>query len=108
MVIRGQDSISGLPRVLELDSAEAREALQEPTNMVIEQVKATLDQTPAELAADIVERGIVMTGGGALLKGLPELVSRETGVPVVLADNPMTCVAVGTGKYLEEIEHLVS
>jgi rod shape-determining protein MreB len=104
--IRGRDSISGLPRILNLDSVEIREALQEPTNIVLEEIKKTLDQTPPELAADIVERGIVMTGGGSLLRGFPKLISKETGVPVILAENPLTCVVLGTGKFLDELKYL--
>jgi len=104
--IRGRDSISGLPRILTVDSVEIREALQEPTIMVLEEIKKTLDQTPPELAADIVERGIVMTGGGSLLKGFPKLISKETGVPVILAENPLTCVVLGTGKFLDELKYL--
>jgi len=104
--IRGRDSISGLPRILTVDSVEIREALQEPTTIVLEEIKKTLDQTPPELAADIVERGIVMTGGGSLLKGFPKLISKETGVPVILAENPLTCVVLGTGKFLDELKYL--
>jgi rod shape-determining protein MreB len=104
--MRGRDSISGLPRILTVDSVEIREALQEPTIMVLEEIKKTLDQTPPELAADIVERGIVMTGGGSLLKGFSKLISKETGVPVILAENPLTCVVLGTGKFLDELKYL--
>ena len=93
-----------LPRRIELDSVEVREALQGPINEIIEVIKKTLAQTPPELAADIVERGIVITGGGALLKGLPKLVAKETGVPVILAENPMECVALGAGKFLENLK----
>ncbi|MDR0638241.1 MAG: rod shape-determining protein [Spirochaetaceae bacterium] len=99
--IKGTDAITGLPRRLEIDSVEVREALKEPIAQIVEQVKATLGQTPPELAADIVEQGIVMTGGGSLLKGLPKLISKETGVPVILAENPLDCVALGAGKYFE-------
>ena len=95
MEIKGTDAITGLPRRLEMDSIEVREALQEPVNAVIEEIKRTLGQTPPELAADIVERGIVMTGGGSLLAGLPALISKETGVPVILAEEPLLCVALG-------------
>jgi len=105
MEIRGRDSISGLPRILTIDSVETREALQEPTNLILEEIRKTLDQTPPELAADIVERGIVLTGGGALLKGCSKLISKETGVPVILAENPLTCVVLGTGKFLEELKN---
>ncbi|MBN1686963.1 MAG: rod shape-determining protein, partial [Spirochaetales bacterium] len=101
MEIKGTDAITGLPRRLEIDSVEVREALQEPTSAIIDEIKRTLGQTPPELAADIVERGIVMTGGGSLLKGLPKLISKETGVPVILAENPMLCVANGAGMYFE-------
>ncbi|MDR0524763.1 MAG: rod shape-determining protein [Spirochaetaceae bacterium] len=99
--IKGTDAITGLPRRLEIDSVEVREALKDPINQIIEVIKSTLGQTPAELAADIVERGIVMTGGGSLLKGLHKLVSKETGVPVIIAENPLDCVALGAGKYFE-------
>ena len=99
--IKGTDAITGLPRRLEIDSVELREALQEPINAVVEEVKKTLGQTPPELAADIVERGIVMTGGGSMLKGLSKLLSKETGVPVILAEEPLLCVAIGAGKYFD-------
>ncbi len=101
MEIKGTDAITGLPRRLEIDSIEVREALQEPINAVVEEVKRTLGQTPPELAADIVELGIVLTGGGSMLKGLPKLFSHETGVPVILAEDPLLCVAIGAGKYFE-------
>lgn len=106
MDIKGRDAISGLPRILEMDSVEIRECLQEPINQVLEVVRSTLDQTPPELAADIVERGIVMTGGGSLLKGLSTFLSKETGVPVLLAENPLTCVVVGAGRFLEELDKM--
>lgn len=99
--IKGSDAITGLPRRLEIDSVEVREALKDPITQIVEEIKRTLAQTPPELAADIVERGIVMTGGGSLLKGLPKLISKETGVPVILAENPMNCVAIGAGQYYE-------
>jgi len=99
--IKGMDAVTGLPRRLEVDSVELREALQEPINAVVEEVKKTLGQTPPELVADIVERGIVMTGGGSTLKGLPKLLSKETGVPVILAEDPLLCVAIGAGQYYE-------
>lgn len=99
--IKGTDAITGLPRRLEIDSVEVREALKSPVTQIVEEIKKTLAQTPAELNADIVERGIVMTGGGALLKGLPKLISKETGVPVIVAENPMNCVAIGAGEYYE-------
>jgi len=102
--IKGTDAITGLPRRIEIDSVEVREALQVPINAIIDEIKRTLGQTPPELAADIVERGIVMSGGGSLLKGLPKLIAKETGVPVILAENPMMCVAIGAGKFLETLK----
>lgn len=101
MEIKGTDAITGLPRRLEIDSVEVREALQEPINAIIEEIKRTLGQTPPELAADIVERGIVMTGGGSLLKGLDTLIANETGVPAFKAEDPLNCVALGAGMYFE-------
>ncbi len=101
MEIKGTDSITGLPRRLELDSVEVREALQEPITAVVDEIKRTLGETPPELAADIVERGIVMTGGGSLLTGLPKLIATETGVPAILAEQPLLCVALGAGRYFE-------
>ena len=103
MEIKGRDAITGLPRRLEVDSIEVCEALQEPTRQILEEVKRALGRTPAELASDIVERGIVMTGGGSLLRGLPRLIGRETGVPVIVAEQPLLCVALGAGKYFETI-----
>jgi rod shape-determining protein MreB len=99
--IKGTDAITGLPRRLEIDSVEVRDALRDPITQIVDEIKATLGKTPPELAADIVERGIVMTGGGSLLKGLPKLISKETGVPVILAEHPLDCVALGAGQYFE-------
>lgn len=101
MEVKGTDAITGLPRRLEIDSVEVREALQEPINSILEEIKRTLGQTPPELAADIVERGIVLTGGGSLLKGFDTLISNETGVPAFRAEDPLNCVALGAGKYFE-------
>ncbi len=101
MEIKGTDAITGLPRRLEIDSVEVREALQEPITAIVEEIKRTLGQTPPELAADIVERGIVMTGGGSLLKGLDHLVSNETGVPCFRAEDPLNCVVLGAGMFFE-------
>ena len=106
MELRGRDAISGLPRTLEVDSNEVRKALKETTDIILEGIKSSLEKTPPELAADIVERGIVMTGGGSLLKGLDKYVSKETGVPVFRAENPLICVALGTGRYLEELKNI--
>ncbi len=101
MEIRGTDAVSGLPRRQEIDSVEVREALKEPITRIVEEVKLTLGKTPPELAADIVDRGIVMTGGGSMLKGLTKLISKETGVPVILAEKPLECVALGAGEAFE-------
>ncbi|MDR0663412.1 MAG: rod shape-determining protein [Spirochaetaceae bacterium] len=99
--IRGGDAVTGLPRRLEIDSTEVSEALRDPLNQIIDEVKKTLRQTPPELAADIADEGIVMTGGGALLKRLPSMISKETNVPVILAENPLECVALGAGKCFD-------
>lgn len=101
MEIKGTDAITGLPRRLEIDSVEVRDALQEPINAIVEEIKRTLGQTPPELAADIVERGIVLTGGGSMLKGFDILIANETGVPVFRAEDPMNCVAIGAGMYFD-------
>ena len=101
--IKGTDAITGLPRRLEIDSVEVREALKDPVTQIIDEIKVTLGKTPPELASDIMERGIVMTGGGSLLKGLDKLIAKETGVPVFLAEKPLDCVALGAGKYFETL-----
>jgi len=106
--IKGRDAITGLPKVLEMDSTEVRKAIQEPINIIVDEIRKTLDQTPPELAADIVERGIVLSGGGALLTGLSKYICKQTGVPVIIAENPMLCVALGAGKFLENYKNLES
>lgn len=106
MMIRGRDLITGLPKNIEITSTEINEALKEPVNAIIDSIKFTLEKTPPELAADIMDRGIMLTGGGALLDGLDKLIKQETGMPVSIAENPLDCVALGTGKVLEEIETL--
>ncbi len=108
MELRGRDAISGLPRVLEIDANEIRKALKEPLDAILEAVKHSLERTPPELAADIVERGIILTGGGCLLRGLDKFLCKEIGVPVLRAENPLTCVVLGTGRYLEEIANIHS
>ncbi|MDR2435011.1 MAG: rod shape-determining protein [Treponema sp.] len=102
--VRGTDAITGLPRRLEIDSMEVREALKDPIVQIIDEIKSTMGQTPPELAADIGERGIVMTGGGSLLKGLDKLISSEIGVPVFIAEQPLNCVALGAGKYFDYLK----
>ncbi|WGL54174.1 rod shape-determining protein [Nocardioides sp. BP30] len=104
--IRGRDMVSGLPRTVTVSSADIRAALEEPISGIVDAVRATLDQTPPELAGDIMDRGIVLTGGGALLKGLDERIRHETGMPVHLADGPLTSVALGAGRCVEEFEAL--
>lgn len=103
---RGRDLVSGLPRTVRMTSSEAREALAEPVAQIVEAVKQTLERTPPELAADIVDRGIVMVGGGSLLRGIDRLLTEETGMPVTVVDDPLSAVALGTGRALEEIEIL--
>jgi rod shape-determining protein MreB and related proteins len=102
--IRGRDLVSGLPKTVVLTSEEVRMALDEPVQAIVDAVKETLDRTPPELAADIMDRGIVLAGGGALLSGLDERLRHETQMPVHLAESPLTCVAVGSGRSLEEFE----
>lgn len=102
LLVRGRDLVAGLPKTVEVHSEEIREALMEPITSIVEKVKRVLEQTPPELAADIIERGIVLTGGGALLRGLDKLISAATGIPVYVADDPLSCVAIGTGRALEE------
>ncbi len=104
--IRGRDMVSGLPRTVVISSAELRQALEEPLHAIVDAVRATLDQTPPELAGDIMDRGIVLTGGGALLRGLDERLRHETGMPVHVAEEPLTSVALGAGKCVEEFEAL--
>jgi len=102
--IRGRDMITGLPKTVVLSSEEVREALDEPTSQIVDAVKSTLDKTPPELASDIMDRGIMLAGGGALLQGLDERLRRETEMPIHVAESPLTCVAVGSGRSLEEFE----
>jgi rod shape-determining protein MreB and related proteins len=98
MEIRGRDLINGLPKTVKITSEEVRESLTEPIQSIIEAVKAVLEKTPPELAADIIDRGIILTGGGALLRGFDQLLSEITGTPVLVADDPLSCVAIGTGQ----------
>ncbi|MEO2057711.1 MAG: rod shape-determining protein [Thermoleophilia bacterium] len=102
--IRGRDMISGLPKTVVLSSQQVRVALEEPVTQIVDAVKATLDRTPPELASDIMDRGIVLAGGGSLLNGLDDRLRAETEMPIHLADSPLTCVAVGSGRSLEEFE----
>lgn len=103
--VKGIDLVAGLPRIVTITSEELRTALHEPLGRIISATRDSLEKAPAELASDIVESGIVMTGGGSLLRGLPELISKETGLPVKLAENPTECVVKGTGKILDSFDH---
>ena len=104
--IRGRDLISGLPRTITVSSTEVRQAIEEPLQAIVDAVRATLDKTPPELAGDIMDRGLVLTGGGALLRGLDERLRHETGMPVHIADDPLHSVAMGAGRCVEEFEAL--
>lgn len=104
--IRGRDLVSGLPRNIEISTQEVRRAIREPVASILEAVKITLEKTPPELSSDVMDFGIILTGGGALLKGMDRLIAEETEIPVHLADDPLDCVVKGTGKALEEIESL--
>lgn len=102
MEVRGRDLIAGLPKTIRVTSEEIRDALQEPVNAIVERVRSVLEETPPELAADIIERGITLTGGGALLRGIDKLLESVTNIQVQVADDPLSCVAIGTGRALEE------
>ncbi|MFC5712665.1 rod shape-determining protein [Thalassorhabdus alkalitolerans] len=103
MEIRGRDLVSGLPKTISITAEEISGALQDTVSTIVENVKSTLEQTPPELAADIMDRGIVLTGGGALLRNMDKVLSEETNMPVHVAENPLDCVAIGTGKALENL-----
>ncbi|HLJ56104.1 MAG TPA: rod shape-determining protein [Chthonomonadaceae bacterium] len=103
MTVKGRDMVAGLPKTIEICAGEIREALAEPVTQIVEKVKRVLEKTPPELSADIMERGVVLTGGGALLRGLDRLMAAAIGIPVVVAEDPLSCVAIGTGRALEEL-----
>lgn len=103
MEIRGRDLLTGLPKTIEITAEEIAKALHDTVFAIVDAVKSTLEQTPPELAADIMDRGIVLTGGGALLRNLDKVISQETSMPVLIAENPLDCVAIGTGNALEHI-----
>ncbi len=103
MEIKGRDLVAGVPKTLDIKSEEVREALAEPINAIVESVKMALERTPPELSADIVDKGIVIVGGGAMLKNLDILLRETTGLPVMLAEDPLTAVAIGTGRCLDEL-----
>ncbi len=102
--VRGRDMLTGLPKTIIISSEEVRHALEEPVGQILDAIRSTLDKTPPELAADIMDRGIVLAGGGALLAGLDERLRHETQMPAQLAESPLTCVAVGSGRSLEVLE----
>ncbi|HEX4775416.1 MAG TPA: rod shape-determining protein [Acidimicrobiia bacterium] len=104
--IRGRDLVTGLPKTIVVSTQEIRESIEEPVSAIVDAVKVTLDKTPPELAADIMEKGIVITGGGALLHGLDNRLASETGMPIRVANNPLTSVVVGSGQCLEEFDAL--
>jgi len=104
--VKGRDLVSGIPKILAIDSEEIRVAISEQIDAIVEITKIALEQTPPELAADIVDRGIVLTGGGALLKNLDKLLREETGIPVKVADDPLSTVALGSGMTLDNIDIL--
>jgi rod shape-determining protein MreB len=106
MEVKGRDLVSGIPKTLEIDSCEIREALSETVNAIVEAVRIALERTPPELAADIVDKGIVLAGGGAYLRNLDVLLREETGLPVVIAEDPLSCVVLGSGKVLDELDLL--
>jgi rod shape-determining protein MreB len=106
MEIKGRDLIEGIPKTLTITDAEIREALTEPISIIVNAVRVALERTPPELSADIVDRGIVLTGGGSLLKNLDKLLREETGLPVSVAEDPLSSVVLGTGKMLSDFDLL--
>lgn len=106
MDIKGRDLMDGLPKNIQITSEEIREALADPLSMVLDAIRTTLEKTPPELSTDIIDHGITLTGGGALLRGLDQLIEKETGMPVHIAESPLDCVAMGTGRVLDDIDRL--
>jgi len=103
MQVKGRDNVMGLPKIITITSEEVREALRDPVSAIVDAVRGTLDRTPPELSADIVDRGLVLAGGGALLRGLDRLLAKETGLHVTVSEDPLTAVVLGAGKFLEEL-----
>ena len=103
--VKGRDLVNGVPKEIEINQAQICEALAEPVGQIIEATKTALEQTPPELGSDIAENGMVLTGGGALLKNLDRLLQEETGIPVIIAEDPLTCVARGCGKTLDQLDY---
>jgi rod shape-determining protein MreB len=106
MLVKGRDLVAGIPKTIEISSEEIRKALSDPINTIVEAVRMTLERTPPELSADIIDKGIVLAGGGALLTNIDDLLREETGLPVIVAEDPLSCVALGCGKILEELDLL--
>jgi rod shape-determining protein MreB len=106
MDVKGRDLVSGVPKIITINSDEVRQAIQEQIDSIVAAVKTALEQTPPELAADIVDRGIYLTGGGALLKGMDELLKQETSLPIKIADYPLAAVALGAGQALDNLHIL--
>ena len=106
MQVKGRDQVMGLPKVITITSEEIRECLREPVSAIVDAVRVTLERTPPELSADIVDRGVVLAGGGALLRGLDKLLAKETGLHVTVAEDPLTAVVLGTGKFLDELKNV--
>jgi rod shape-determining protein MreB len=104
--VKGRDLVAGLPKTIKITSQEIREAMLDPLNTIIDSVRVTLERCPPELSADLVDRGLVLAGGGALLRGLDKLLSEETGLPVHVAEDPLSAVAEGCGKVLNELSLL--
>ena len=104
MDVKGRDLVSGIPKTVRVHSSEIREAVQEPIQQIVDAVRRALEITPPELASDIVDRGIVMTGGGALIRGLDLMLAQETGLPIHVDEDPLTCVVRGTGRILDDEE----
>ncbi|MFA5162629.1 MAG: rod shape-determining protein [Elusimicrobiales bacterium] len=106
MEVKGRDQTQGLPKTLVVTSEEIRQALMEPVRLIVDIIKGALEETPAELAADLVDRGLVLAGGGSLLRGMTDLIRQETDLPVHRAADPLSCVAIGTGKFIEELDNI--
>ena len=106
MEVKGRDLVAGLPKTIKITSQEVREAMLDPLNTIIDSVRVTLERCPPELSADLVDRGLVLAGGGALLRGLDKLLTEETGLPVHVAEDPLSAVAEGAGKVLNELSFL--
>ena len=108
MDVKGRDILAGLPKTITVTSEEIREALSESLSAILEGVRIALERTPPELSSDLIDKGLILAGGGSLIRGLDKLVSEETGLPVHIADDPLTAVALGTGRYLTDFNLLKS